>query len=175
MNGAVIGKGSIVGSNALVAEGKSFPDGVLILGSPGKIVRELRPEEIEGIRGIADGYVERARRFKAELSSPTNAKARRTAVYFGAIRMAPSSLITSPFSIAFSAMCFTSAAYSDGWPSRDGNGTWAPSESCTSFGSECSIGVRKIPGAIVHTRMPLRARSRAIGSVIPTTPPFEAE
>jgi carbonic anhydrase/acetyltransferase-like protein (isoleucine patch superfamily) len=67
MNGAVIGKGSIVGSNALVAEGKTFPDGVLILGSPGKVVRELRPEEVEAIRGIADGYVERARRFKAEL------------------------------------------------------------------------------------------------------------
>jgi len=67
MNRAVIGKRSIVGSNTLIAEGKVFPDGVLILGSPGKVVRELRPEEIEGIRGIADGYVERARRFKTEL------------------------------------------------------------------------------------------------------------
>jgi carbonic anhydrase/acetyltransferase-like protein (isoleucine patch superfamily) len=67
MNGAVIGKDSIVGSNALVAEGKTFPDGVLILGSPGKVVRELKPEDIAGIRAIADGYVERARRFKAAL------------------------------------------------------------------------------------------------------------
>jgi len=67
MNRAVIGRRSIVGSNTLIAEGKTFPDGVLILGSPGKVVRELRPEEIEGIRGIADGYVERARRFKTEL------------------------------------------------------------------------------------------------------------
>jgi carbonic anhydrase/acetyltransferase-like protein (isoleucine patch superfamily) len=67
MNGAVIGRDSIVGSNALVAEGKRFPDGVLVLGSPGKVVRELKPEEIAGIRAIADGYVERARRFKAEL------------------------------------------------------------------------------------------------------------
>jgi carbonic anhydrase/acetyltransferase-like protein (isoleucine patch superfamily) len=67
MNGAVIGKGSIVGSNALVAEGKQFPDGVLILGSPGKVIRELKAAEIDGIRAIADGYVERARRFKAEL------------------------------------------------------------------------------------------------------------
>jgi carbonic anhydrase/acetyltransferase-like protein (isoleucine patch superfamily) len=69
MNRAVIGKRSIVGSNTLIAEGKTFPDGVLILGSPGKVVRELRPEEVEGIRGIADGYVERARRFKTELVS----------------------------------------------------------------------------------------------------------
>jgi carbonic anhydrase/acetyltransferase-like protein (isoleucine patch superfamily) len=67
MNGAVIGRGSIVGSNALVAEGKRFPDGVLILGSPGKVVRELEPGEIAGIRAIADGYVARARRFKAGL------------------------------------------------------------------------------------------------------------
>jgi carbonic anhydrase/acetyltransferase-like protein (isoleucine patch superfamily) len=67
MNGAVIGKDSIVGSSALVAEGKTFPDGVLILGSPGKVVRELKPEDIAGIRAIADGYVERARRFKAAL------------------------------------------------------------------------------------------------------------
>ena len=63
----MIGKDSIVGANTLVPERKTFPDGVLILGSPGKVVRELRPEELEGIRGIADGYVERARRFKAEL------------------------------------------------------------------------------------------------------------
>ncbi len=68
MNGAMIGRNSIVGSNTLIAEGKTFPDGVLILGSPGKVVRELRSEEIAGIRAIADGYVERARRFKSELA-----------------------------------------------------------------------------------------------------------
>ncbi len=69
MNRAVIGRHSIVGSSTLIAEGKTFPDGVLILGSPGKIVREVRPEEVEWIRGIADGYVERAKRFKHELRS----------------------------------------------------------------------------------------------------------
>ena len=37
------------------------------------------------------------------------------------------------------------------------------------------MGVSKMPGAIVHTRMPSSARSRAIGSVMPTMPPFEAE
>ena len=68
MNRAVIGRDSIVGSGALVAEGKTFPDGVLILGAPGRVARELRPEEIEGIRRIADGYVERARRFKSALA-----------------------------------------------------------------------------------------------------------
>ena len=67
MNRVVIGKHSIVGSNTLIAEGKTFPDGVLILGSPGKVVREVRPEEVEWIRGIADGYVKRARQYQAEL------------------------------------------------------------------------------------------------------------
>ena len=37
------------------------------------------------------------------------------------------------------------------------------------------IGVRNRPGAMVQTRMPMLERSRAIGSVMPTTPPLEAE
>jgi len=69
MNHAVIGKHSIVGSNTLIPEGKTFPDGVLILGAPGKVVREVRPDETEWVEGIAAGYVQRARRFKAELKA----------------------------------------------------------------------------------------------------------
>ena len=38
-----------------------------------------------------------------------------------------------------------------------------------------SSGVSNVPGAIVHTRMPPRARSRAAGSVMPTIAPFDAE
>ena len=60
-------------------------------------------------------------------------------------------------------------------PSREGNGTLAASESCTSFGMLNIIGVPKRPGAIVMQRMPLRARSRAIGSVMPVMPPLLAE
>lgn len=67
MNHAVIGRHCIVGSNTLIPEGKQFPDGVLILGQPGKVVREVRPDEREWILGIADGYVKRARRYRAEL------------------------------------------------------------------------------------------------------------
>ena len=47
-------------------------------------------------------------------------------------------------------------------------------EACTGSGSERSSGVANRPGAMVHTRMPCCARSRAIGSVMPTTPPLEA-
>jgi len=56
-------------------------------------------------------------------------------------------------------MYFTIAAHSSGLPSREGNGTCLPSDSCTSAGSPLSIGVSKIPGAIVTTRIPVRARS----------------
>jgi carbonic anhydrase/acetyltransferase-like protein (isoleucine patch superfamily) len=67
MNHAEIGRHSIVGSNTLIPEGKRFPDGVLILGQPGKVVREVRPEEKDWILAIAAGYVERARRYRETL------------------------------------------------------------------------------------------------------------
>ena len=67
MNGAVIGRHSIVGAGALIPEGKIFPDGVLILGSPGKVVRELKAEEIAGIRDIALRYAESGQRYRREM------------------------------------------------------------------------------------------------------------
>jgi carbonic anhydrase/acetyltransferase-like protein (isoleucine patch superfamily) len=67
MNGARIGKGSLIGANTLIAEGKEIPDGVLVLGSPGKVVRELRPEERENLLKIAAGYVERSRLYRDQL------------------------------------------------------------------------------------------------------------
>jgi len=66
MNGARIGKGSLIGANTLIPEGKEIPDGVLVLGSPGKIVRELKPEERANLLKIAAGYVERSKRYKTE-------------------------------------------------------------------------------------------------------------
>jgi carbonic anhydrase/acetyltransferase-like protein (isoleucine patch superfamily) len=67
LNHAVIGKGTLIGANSLVPEGKMIPDGVLALGSPAKVVRELKPEERELLARIADGYVERARLFRAQM------------------------------------------------------------------------------------------------------------
>ncbi|MCB0128526.1 MAG: gamma carbonic anhydrase family protein, partial [Caldilineaceae bacterium] len=65
LNGAVIGANSIVGANALVTEGKVFPPGSLILGSPAKAVRTLTDEEIERIRQGAATYVARAAAFNS--------------------------------------------------------------------------------------------------------------
>ena len=67
LNGAKIGAGSLIGANSLVAEGKEIPPGVLAIGSPARVVRELKPEEKEGLLRIARGYVERAKLFKTGL------------------------------------------------------------------------------------------------------------
>lgn len=67
LNGARIGKNCLVGAGSLVTEGKEFPDGSMIMGSPAKVVRQLTPEQIEGLRRSARGYQENARRFRAGL------------------------------------------------------------------------------------------------------------
>jgi carbonic anhydrase/acetyltransferase-like protein (isoleucine patch superfamily) len=67
LNGAKIGKNCLVGAGALVTEGKEFPDNSLIIGSPAKVARTLREEEIARLRSIADNYVKRAQLFKANL------------------------------------------------------------------------------------------------------------
>jgi carbonic anhydrase/acetyltransferase-like protein (isoleucine patch superfamily) len=67
LNGARIGAGSLVGANSLVAEGKEIPPGVLALGSPAKVVRELTDGERARVMEISHGYVERAKVFRASL------------------------------------------------------------------------------------------------------------
>ena len=67
LNGAKIGKACIVGAGSLVTEGKEFPDGSMIIGSPAKAVRQLSPEQIEGLKMSAQHYVDNAARYKAGL------------------------------------------------------------------------------------------------------------
>ena len=67
LNGARIGAGSLIGANTLIPEGKEIPDGVLVVGTPGKIVRELRPEEKAVLLENAAGYVMRARLYREGL------------------------------------------------------------------------------------------------------------
>jgi carbonic anhydrase/acetyltransferase-like protein (isoleucine patch superfamily) len=67
LNGARIGNNCLVGAGSLVTEGKEFPDGSMILGSPAKVVRQLTPEQIEGLRRSAQHYVNNKNRFKAGL------------------------------------------------------------------------------------------------------------
>lgn len=67
LNGAKIGKHCLVGAGSLVTEGKEFPDGSMIIGSPAKVVRQLSPEQIEGLKLSAQHYIDNAKRFKAGL------------------------------------------------------------------------------------------------------------
>jgi len=67
LNNAVIGKNCIVGAGALITEGKHIPDGSLVVGAPGKVVRELSQEQIEELRKSAAHYVENAKRFSKDL------------------------------------------------------------------------------------------------------------
>lgn len=67
LNGARIGRHCLVGAGALVTEGKVFADGSMILGSPARVVRQLTPEQIEGLRHSAQHYIDNARHFRATL------------------------------------------------------------------------------------------------------------
>ena len=59
--------GTLVGANALVTEGKTFPDGSLILGAPARVVRELTEDEVAAVRESARHYVANAARFNTSL------------------------------------------------------------------------------------------------------------
>jgi carbonic anhydrase/acetyltransferase-like protein (isoleucine patch superfamily) len=67
LNRAVIGRHCIIGANSLIPEGKVIPDRSLVMGSPGKVVRQLSDEEVARLVPAAQGYVENARRYRAEL------------------------------------------------------------------------------------------------------------
>ena len=67
LNKAVIGRHCIIGANSLIPEGKEIPERSLVMGSPGKIVRQLSDEEVARLLLAAQGYVENARRYRAGL------------------------------------------------------------------------------------------------------------
>lgn len=64
LNGAEIGNNSIVGAGSLVTQNKKFEDGVLILGNPAKVVRNLTEEEIENNKRSCLGYIELSKEIK---------------------------------------------------------------------------------------------------------------
>ena len=72
LNHARIGRNCLIGANTLIAENKVIPDGKLVLGSPGKVVRDLTAEEIRYVHEIALHYQERARRYRAGLRPDGN-------------------------------------------------------------------------------------------------------
>ncbi len=67
LNGAVIGKNCLIGAGALVTEGKVIPDGSLVMGAPGKVVRQLDSSAIAALETSATHYAQNAARFKRDL------------------------------------------------------------------------------------------------------------
>lgn len=67
MNRAVIGKNCIIGAHALIPEGKVIPDGSLVMGAPGKIIKELSYPQRMMIKASAQVYVDNWKRFKSGL------------------------------------------------------------------------------------------------------------
>lgn len=60
LNGCVIGKGSLVAAGALVTQGKIIPPGSMVMGAPGKVVRELTAEELAGGMASSETYLKLA-------------------------------------------------------------------------------------------------------------------
>ena len=69
LNGAKIGKNVLIGANSLITEGKHIPPYTLVMGSPGKVIRELSEEQISTLFSSAAGYVQRADLYRHKLQS----------------------------------------------------------------------------------------------------------
>lgn len=67
LNGAQIGRNCLIGAGALITEGKVIPDGSLVMGAPGRVVRTLDGAAIEGLRASALHYQKNMRRFRSDL------------------------------------------------------------------------------------------------------------
>ena len=67
LNGAHIGKHCIIGANSLIGEGKVIPDGSLVMGSPGKVVRDLTDEQKKLLEASAAHYVQNGQRYARDL------------------------------------------------------------------------------------------------------------
>ena len=67
LNGAAIGKNCLIGANALITEGKVIPDGSLVMGQPGKVVKALEPGQIAALEMSATHYVQNWKRFAIDL------------------------------------------------------------------------------------------------------------
>ena len=69
LNHAKIGANSIVGAGALVTEGKGFPDGALLVGSPAKVIRMLTEDEIARLPNNAHHYAARGQHYATHLQA----------------------------------------------------------------------------------------------------------
>ena len=67
LNNSVIGNNCIIGANSLITEGKIIPDNSLVMGSPGKVVRQVTEEEKKAITENAQRYIDNWKRYVKDL------------------------------------------------------------------------------------------------------------
>lgn len=67
LNRAIIGKNCLIGAHAFIPEGREIPDNSMVLGAPGKVVKELSADMVKMLQGSAASYVANHQRFKAGL------------------------------------------------------------------------------------------------------------
>ena len=67
LNGTKIGRNCLIGARTLLAEGKDIPDNSLVMGAPGKVIRQVSPEQRELLAKIVESYVRRWQRYRDEL------------------------------------------------------------------------------------------------------------
>ena len=68
LNGARIGRNCLIGANCLITEGKEIPDNSLVMGAPGKVVREVSEGQARVLTASAHHYVENWKRYRRELT-----------------------------------------------------------------------------------------------------------
>ena len=69
LNGAKIGRNCLIGANSLITEGKVIPDNSMVVGAPGKVVREISPEQSAMLAGGAAHYVHNWKRYRDGLKA----------------------------------------------------------------------------------------------------------
>jgi carbonic anhydrase/acetyltransferase-like protein (isoleucine patch superfamily) len=67
LNGTRVGRNCVIGAHAFLPENKVIPDNSVVMGSPGRVVKELDPSKIAGLTKTAQGYVERWQRYRSGL------------------------------------------------------------------------------------------------------------
>jgi carbonic anhydrase/acetyltransferase-like protein (isoleucine patch superfamily) len=67
LNRVKIGRNCIIGANALISEGKEIPDNSLVMGAPGKVVKEISPQQVQLIKMSAFHYVENWKKHQAQV------------------------------------------------------------------------------------------------------------
>ncbi len=69
LNNARIGKNCLIGASTLIADGKVIPDNSLVVGSPGRVIRQLNHDEIDMLRRFNRSYIDKIARYKTHLKA----------------------------------------------------------------------------------------------------------